>query len=590
MFRKLCFAALAAALAFTAAVSCSSTDKKEAKPAEPQAHSSSSASVTVTGTVSVVVAPKPAEPISPDPGIMRKHIEFLTSDELAGRKFGRAGALKAAGYIVDRFAEYGVAPGNGASYMQEFPVTLLKAENPGLSAMVKKGESTELVVFEKGKDFIPYSFSPSTGKENYLELFFAGYGISAPEFKYDDYEGADVKGKAVMVVTGEPSSADPNYFDGEKPTKHSGEMAKVLNAQKHGAAAVLFVWSIDCKGNPPIDSGLAVWPDMLPDRTMKRVNNPAAESMNVNAHDMAIVGQARATVTPEPVTMPAFVISAAAAEKLSGGECFCERAVSIDATKSPCSEPIIGAKIMLSLAVGAEKVTDRNVIGLVKGTDPELSKEFVIVGAHYDHLGTNAKGDVFRGASDNASGTSGMLEIARAVAARPLKRSVLFIAFGAEEIGLIGSSYFTSHPTIALDKVVAMLNIDMIGRSEGDQVWVLGEKRNPELFALAEARRKEAGVALTYMTNAEFAFMGGSDHWPFHLSKVPSLDFTTSRFAEEHTIGDTIDKVDFAKVTNIIKGVLLLAEAVADSAVKFPVPLNPDIPYPSRGGKDQKYK
>ncbi|MBI5360812.1 MAG: M28 family peptidase [Planctomycetes bacterium] len=541
-------------------------------------------SVTVQNTGAVQPAVFDANTLM-DAESIKKHIDYLASPELEGRESTEPGGKKAASYIADFYKSLGLQPaGDHNSFLQEFTVDCSYSIDTLLWTLKTANNEPVIINFKKGVDFAPFNCSANALDNSYLKVIFAGYGITASEFGYDDYDGIDVSGKAVVVITGEPPSDMPNFFDGEKNTKYADDLYKIVNAQKHNAAAILIANSTDCEKNPALNSQLCAWPDALPAKQQEKFIDPAkAEIHNETQEKVAAQIQARMPAPQEPVTIPAFLVTAKTLETLSAGECMCELVKKIDSSKTPCSKTQEDVQINMNLSTVTTKRIDQNVLAVLKGSDPALENEYIIIGAHYDHLGMNSKGDIFYGANDNASGTAALLEIAKALSATKPGRSILFASFGAEEQGITGSTFFCDHPTVPRENIIAMLNMDMLGRGEPDKIWLIGVLRNPELADIVKKLNAETGVNLNLQDNIEFAFPYGSDFWPFHVKKIPVMNFTSSRFTEYHTAGDTADKIDHQKTLKSARLVLAVANQLANSDVKFPEPKNVDVPYPSHG-------
>jgi Iap family predicted aminopeptidase len=210
----------------------------------------------------------------------------------------------------------------------------------------------------------------------------------------------------------------------------------------------------------------------------------------------------------------------------------------------------------LEIEYDFQEIQTSNVLGFLPGRDPEV----VVLGAHYDHLGVNPRGDIFYGADDNASGIAALLEIAKALSARKseLQRSVLFIAFGAEEWGLLGSQFYVEHPVIPNEYVVAMLNLDSIGKGKPKEIHLVGSSVYPELASMS--RKYMAQLGLVEGSNIDkFAFNSGTDHYPFHLKGIPALEYFSSNYRELHTLQDTVDRVQPDKVAQVAQVVYLTA-------------------------------
>ncbi|MBC7926446.1 MAG: M20/M25/M40 family metallo-hydrolase [Bryobacteraceae bacterium] len=449
-------------------------------------------------------------------------IRYLTSAALTGRSTGSPGLNKAAIFIAGEFSRAGLKAGGDAGYYQSFPVTLnARSASQSWMKWTVQGRTEPL---EPGSDFEPYAFSssaPVTGR-----VVFAGYGITACEYGYDDYEGLDVRNKIVLILRHEPQEYDTSSsFEGRIYTEHSQLYRKLLNAKAHGASAVLLVNDI--------------------------ANHTGADSLE------------RLTALPSPggAGIPFVGIRSSVVEQwfTDAGRSFSESQKEIDRTGSPDSFefPEIFAELATPLQSETRYVS--NVVGVLPGT----SEEYVVVGAHYDHLGGGEQfslapektGTLHPGADDNASGTAAVISIARTLAAQPpMKRGVVFVAFAGEEIGLVGSTWFTAFPKLPLHNAVAMINMDMIGRVKEQTLIVGGVDSGTELRQVLETAAKSYPFTLQTGTQAVY---GSSDHTAFTAHSVPSLFFFTGLHADYHRPTDTADKIN-------IKSTGLIADLVAE--------------------------
>jgi Zn-dependent M28 family amino/carboxypeptidase len=236
----------------------------------------------------------------------------------------------------------------------------------------------------------------------------------------------------------------------------------------------------------------------------------------------------------------------------------------IDKTLKPRSFALAGKKIFLEIQFESKAVDAHNIVAKVEGSDPELKEEVVIVGAHYDHEGKDNHGDVYPGANDNASGSAAVLELARAfreLEPKP-KRTILFILFTAEEKGLLGARYYVDNPLFPLDKTLAMIDLDMIGRNNVDQLSVVGKYQYPQLYRIAEViNQNTANFELN--SNVD-AFIRNSDHFPFMRKKIPSLFFNSGEHEDLHTPRDTVGLIDAEKAEKATQLVFLSLWEIAN--------------------------
>jgi hypothetical protein len=432
---------------------------------------------------------------------IQHHIEFLASDDLKGRLSGSKEIYIAAVYIKDEFESYHLQPLFKDSYFQEynFISDVKLTDNNTLSFNINnKKEMLELY-----KDFIPTTFS---GKNSLKAgLVFAGYGISAPKLDYDDYANIDVKGKIVIVMRSTPEYDKPRSdFD-----KFSSLRFKANLAKEKGALGIIFV-----NGYFPKDSA---------DNLVKFKYDRAA-----GEKDFPVVQVKRY-----------FVDQIFKSQNLDFAEC----QTKMKESKKPSSFIIKNADADIATEVEELKSVDRNVAGYLEGTDPILKDEYIVIGAHYDHLGMGIEGSLYKGtepkvhhgADDNASGTAGVMELAEKFASvkGDLKRSIIFITFSGEELGLIGSNYFVNNLPIPADKIDAMINLDMIGRINGKALTVYGTGTSAKW---KEILNEENKYKFKLAFNDEG--FGPSDHSSFYGKGIPVLFFFTGVHEDYHRPSD----------------------------------------------------
>ncbi len=470
----------------------------------------------------VVVGGLAAADLSPDEYL--GYVKFLAADNMRGRATGSPELEKAADFIAGRFKAFGLKPVEGDSYFQSFEVTTsARLGSKNNLAAVSGGKRTRL---KFQRDFVPLNLS-SKGKVS-GGVVFAGYGITAPEYNYDDYASLDVKNKIVLILRHEPQEFDEkSVFDGKVYTAHAQIFAKAANAKMHGARAILMVNDVAAH---PSD------PDQL---------EKFGETSGPGNAGIAFV-QVRAEVADQWLEA-----SGQSLEKLQA---------EIDKTLKPASFAL-PASLALELNVDVER--ENKTVHNVAGYLPGETDEYVILGAHYDHLGLGEQftlapslvGTVHPGADDNASGTAGVLELAHWFQGQPKhKRGILFLAFAGEELGLLGSSYYANHPDLPLGKAVTMINLDMIGRLRDKKVYVGGTGTGStfgELLKAASARH-EVQTDLS-----EKAGYGSSDHMSFTMKQMPVLFFFSGLHADYHKPSDTWDKID-------APGAVKLLELISD--------------------------
>lgn len=447
---------------------------------------------------------------------LREHVRYLASDELQGRGGGTEGARKAREYIAALFAQWGLKPmGEDGTYFQRFTFTgrLRLGDGNALTLTLPDGTTK---TFAPEKEFLPLALSANGESEG--ELVFVGYGISAPDKGYDDYAGVDVQGKIVLALRGMPANDTALLQEAMFPTK-------LRVAREKGAHAIVLVAG---PHSPFDDAPVPFW------------NEP----ITADAGILAVTVKRTFAETLLPLA---------------------EVQKQIDETRKPRSFAIPNAKVRLQVHLVRERLEDANVLGLVEGHNPQHKDEVVVVGAHYDHLGVgadeNGQQRIFYGADDNASGTAGLLELAQYFAAHRhrLQRSVLFIAFGAEERGLIGSLHFVSHPTVPLERIVAMVNLDMIGRLRDNTLYLLGRDSSPVWAKLVE----EVNNAFGFTLRDSPGIFGASDHFAFYNRGVPVLFFFTGMHENYHRPSDRWDTLNYEGMERLLKMVSVLVERIA---------------------------
>ena len=457
------------------------------------------------------------------------HVKFLASPDLKGRLTGTREAEQAAGYIADQLRKAGAQSLDGG-YFQDFEVTVKAAPGPGDKAVLHAGGRT--LELKENQEFVPLNLSANGSVSG--PVVFAGYGITAPEYGYDDYANLDVQGKIVLVLRHEPQEADEkSVFNGKNLTLHSQLSNKLVNAKQHGARGVLLV---NDTPNHPGDE------DTLP----RFVPLTGTEEIGI------LVEQISAKAADE--------LLSASKESLGGV------ATAIDRDTKPHSFLLgPGASADLVVDTRQEKRRARNVVAYLAGE----TQEYVILGAHYDHLGLGEQnslapseiGTVHPGADDNASGTAGILELARNLAAQPRqKRGFLFICFTGEEEGVLGSGWYTGHPLKPLANAVAMINLDMIGRLRDNKAYVAGTGTGSTLEGIVKSAASRAGLQLEVSDAAGY---GGSDHTPFTARQVPTLFFFSGLHGDYHKPSDTWDKINAKDAARLLDGVSAAATALA---------------------------
>ncbi len=461
------------------------------------------------------------------------NIKFLASEKLKGRGTGMKELDVAADFIARKFKSFGLKPVPGAKdYGQAFTVTTRARLSPGNKLQYAIGGETRAL--KPAKDFVAFNFSDNGKAAG--GVVFAGYGITAPEYDYDDYAGLDVKGKIVLMLRQEPQEFDEkSKFEGKAYTAHSQLANKAVNAKMHGAKAVLFMNTLF--NRPGADDKLEVF------GRAAGPGNSGIPFVQIRAEETARWFEAAHKDLKQ----------------------ICEQ---IDKELKPQSFAFPDS-LQADLAVDIERQarTVRNIAAYLPGE----TDEYVVIGAHYDHLGLGEQfslgtpGQVHPGADDNASGTSGVLELARYFSKQPKqKRGILFLAFAGEELGLLGSAYYVQHPELPANKAVAMINMDMIGRIRDGKIFLAGSGTGSSFKSLlADVTPKYPDFKVDL---SETAGYGSSDHTSFTTKQIPVLFFFSGLHGDYHKPSDTWDKIDSKSAAKMLDLVADVTEKLAGGA------------------------
>jgi hypothetical protein len=469
-----------------------------------------------------------------------EHVKFLSADDLGGRANGTPGLERAADYIEGQFRAAGLVPGGDAgTFGQAFEVT--SRVEPPASAALEIASATGSHDLALGSGYHPLSVRnrPRGAQPNGIRLqrlVFAGHGIAAPGLGYDDYAGVDVRDAAVVVLTHEPQELDPrSVFDGRNLTPGATVAAKAREARERGAGLLMIV-------EDPVHSD---------ERAMRAFwwTDPRGEDFGLPVVRVSRTRLARA--------LPGLNLE--------------EAARTIDRTLQPQSRAFDDVRVAYTEHRADVHAGVRNIVGILPGSRADLAGNAIVVGAHYDHVGTGgryseapeATGQIHNGADDNASGTAALIEVARAASAmrRRFGRTVVFIAFAGEEIGLLGSQHYVSHPARPLDRTTAMINLDMVGRPHG-RVMVGTFGSGAGLTNLLARLRP-----WTRLTVSDFSVGGyaedDSDHGPFVKRGVPAIAFFTGFHSQYHRPSDDWQAIDAEGAAAVARLALRLVEDLA---------------------------
>ncbi|HEX6189706.1 MAG TPA: M20/M25/M40 family metallo-hydrolase [Pyrinomonadaceae bacterium] len=524
---------------------------------------------------------------SPSLDRLRKDVTHLASDALDGRRTGTQGANDAAQHIASEFSLLGLRPGmqtakaartRGARYLQSFPyVSGVELGKNNLLSTRLSPDST--IDYRVNEEWMPLGFS-TNGSIKDAEVIFAGYGISSSGLKYDDYAVSNVKDRVAVVFAGTPDGDNPH-----SQFLQAGQIRFKAAAARAAGARGLLIIANEAK---------------LSDDKLARLSYD-------NAGEAGI---------------PVIVISRQLAALLLGGDLarFSEIADARLAVPKPAqpagteglSNPINPAQIVrlpnprlklsLSTDVVRRESPSHNVIGILPGSDPKLKDEAIVIGAHYDHLGrggagslAQSEGEIHHGADDNASGTAGLLELARMFSTQRPKprRTIVFIAFSGEEEGLLGSNYYVNHPVVPVANTVAMINLDMVGRLNNQKLVIGGVGTASEWRSMIEAgnslretahllngrssssKESSNGQAHVLTSNASTLLpldptknfvltlnedgYGPSDHSSFYAKQIPVLFFWTGTHVDYHKPSDTAEKINYdglARITSFVANIV----------------------------------
>jgi len=453
------------------------------------------------------------------PEQLKEQMAFLASDSLKGRYPGTTEDHVVAQYIAQSFSNAGLKFFNNSPF-QSFEV--VTSVQPGQNKVNLNGTSG---IYDQ--DFSVFGFSANAALD--AEIIFAGFGlvIETDDLKRNDYEGLDVKGKWVLVLKGDP---EPDNND-SKYIPFSDARSKAMYARDKGAAGIVFIGG--------------------------KKNNPKDEIAPL-LFERSVVSSG----------IPAIDLKAAWA-----GPVLFNTSMPLDSVEKQLissAKPIqfaVKASLSATIELIQNKVTTQNIVGYLEGTDEPLKNEYVVIGAHYDHLGFGGEGSgsrvpdtvaVHYGADDNASGVVGIMNLASVLANVPdrFKRSFIVVAFSAEEMGLLGSRYFVKHLPVDKNKVVAMLNLDMIGRLNDKSTISIGGTGTATQWEEMLNRHLSGGKLTAAYSPEGF---GASDHASFYAENIPVLFFSTGAHADYHTPADTWDKINYEGLAEV----MLLSENVA---------------------------
>lgn len=473
----------------------------------------------------ILVIPAVAQKFNPEITVkeIKTDIGYLASDELKGRKSGEPGDLMAAEYIRTKFKNAGLQMMCENGFQKFMLVTSAEIGDGNKFTVNEKP-------FEVETQFMPFAFSANTSVT--AGVVFAGYGLEVDKdtLQWNDYKGVDVSGKWVMVLQG-----DPDLENQQSPfIEFSSERSKAMFASENNAAGLILVAGTKFSETDKLSS-------LIFDKNSTRYSIPVIQVTRETANK--ILGEGEITI-----------------EKLE---------TEIDSLNKTISVKT-DAKVSATVNVKQMETESNNVVAFLPGTDPKLKNEYVVIGAHYDHLGMGGPGSgsratdtiaVHNGADDNASGVATIIQLAeKAAAAKKNKRSIIFAGFGAEEMGLIGSNAFTAKPPVKTSEMVAMFNFDMVGRLDpASKVLSIGG---------TQTSKETEEILNKYNTGFELALspegVGPSDHTSFYLQNIPVFFISTGAHPDYHTPFDDADRINYEGTQKVAEYAYLLLEDVAN--------------------------
>ncbi|PYO02620.1 MAG: aminopeptidase [Candidatus Rokuibacteriota bacterium] len=502
------------------------------------------APVVILVVLAVTTAAFAADPTLPPAAWLLDQVKALSAPEMDGRGSGTPGADRAGQYIERVFTEAGLKPGgDNKTFFQSFPVSTGIKLGSGNALTIVAPTARDLTL---GKEFLPLAVSADGTAE--ADVIFVGHGITARDLNYDDYADLDVRDKIVLAMTGEPRSNDPSSpFRRPEAYHYSERSHKIINAREHGARAILLVAHPGAprQALPPLRGITQPWNILAGSLT-----GPVAETL----------------LAP-------------------GGKRLAELAAEIDRTLQPQSLALPGVRVRLIVSLKRERGTAANVVGILPGTDEKLRDEAIVIGAHYDHLGRGGEGSlapdktgtIHPGADDNASGTAAVLGLARAFAAAGgAPRTLIFVTFAGEEMGLLGSAHYVRQPALPLDRTVLMVNLDMVGRLRNDKVFIGGADSATGLRPIVDEAARGLGLTLQLRGDP----FSPSDHTSFYAAGRPVLFLFTGAHGDYHRPTDTWEKINAPGLATVATLAMRVVSKVAGEATP---PTYVKIEAPARG-------
>ncbi|MCM3902544.1 MAG: M20/M25/M40 family metallo-hydrolase [Pyrinomonadaceae bacterium] len=552
------------------------------------------------------LAQQPASQITPSAERLRSHVTYLASDALEGRRTGTPGADGAAQFIAGEFVRLGLKPGapsartprtrgEGQSrFLQRFPyVAGVELGKNNVMQLIPQtsiqpaggaGTATAVLDFRAGDDWMPLGFS-SNGRVVDAPLAFVNYGITAPELNYDDYAGSRVAGYIAVAFFGTPDGDNPHGTF----SRYEDLRFKAIAARNAGAKGLIVIGREANFKDDPLSR-------LRYDHNTSDAGLPVVAVSRQSAERILKAGGLVNSISELETAVREMIATSKKLGPTSGRD------------KTLEARLLDSVKLTLQADINRREVAAANVIGILEGSDPNLKNEAIVIGAHYDHLGRGGagslaqrEGEVHHGADDNASGTAGLIELARLFSTQRPKprRTIIFAAFSGEEEGLLGSNYYVNHPVIPLANTVAMINMDMIGRMKDRKLVIGGVGTAPEWTAMIEQADVLQGMTVSPSSTAhpssslpmvvgangrtvvgsdvskQFLLtlnedgFGPSDHSSFYAKQIPVLFFWTGTHVDYHKPSDTAEKINYDDEVRILAMVARIIREV-DASDKRP--------------------
>lgn len=499
---------------------------------------------------------------------LESHLTFLASPLLKGRLNGSPELNIAAGYIASQAKKIGLKPVSGNSYLYPY-LTVRKSIDPVKSYIQIKADGKEGAEIRKPI----YQLYPMGASDFELEgeVVFAGYGLRQDRYKYDDFDTLNITDKILLIMDRAPVAQDgkKGQFEDQKLMTINGLQVKLQAVILKRPKALIIV--------PDPKSGTS---------SLEEIHTELAEYLKSS---MTLKGSGSQNPDMPGIPKIIFVHRKVADQLLAGtGHSLDELQNAIDADLKNHSFAINGKTLKVKEVSLTEEIQLPDVAGIIEGSDPVLKNEVVIFSGHMDHIGGEGE-NIHPGADDDASGCSALLELAEAFQSLPKKplRSLLFLWVSGEETGLFGSQSYISNPIYPLDKTVADLNIDMIGRNKGvadttsdtpmtgpNGVFVISDDQSRELVGIANAAARKNNLLLDYSLSGKdhpLSLFSRSDHFNFVRKDIPILFFMTGLHTDYHKTGDVVEKIDFKKMELITRTIFDIGYQVANKKTRIVV-------------------